>query len=86
MKLTIITTNKPLRLRHEDIKCDIKNTNIETWSKKMYFRKCLNLNDYKFKISRHSYRSTHTNPVVTTNEKPTIHNTKTFQNRTPAQH
>ena len=37
----------------------------------MYFRKCLNLNDYKFKISRHSYRSTHMNPVVTTNDKLT---------------
>ena len=37
----------------------------------MNFRKCLNLNDYKFKISRHSYMSTHMNPVVTTNEKLT---------------
>ena len=26
MKLSIITINKPLRLRHEDIKCNIKNT------------------------------------------------------------
>ena len=31
---------------------------------------CLNLNDYQFKTSR--YRSTYMNPMVNTNQKPTI--------------
>ena len=30
---------------------------------------CLNLNDYQFKASRYSYRSTNMKPVVTTNQK-----------------
>ena len=34
------------------------------------FIMCLNLNDYKFKTSRYSYRSTYTNSMVTTNQKP----------------
>ena len=34
---------------------------------------CLNLNDYQFKTSRYSYRLTYMrNPMVTTNQKPTI--------------
>ena len=32
---------------------------------------CLNLNDYQFKTSRHNYRSTYMNTMVTTNQKPT---------------
>ena len=36
------------------------------------FIMCLNLNDYKFKTSRHSYRSTYINSMVTTNQKPTV--------------
>ena len=37
------------------------------------FRMCLNLNDYQFKTSRYSYRLTYMrNPMVTTNQKPTI--------------
>ena len=31
----------------------------------------LNLNDYQFKTNRYSYRSTYTNPMITTNQKPT---------------
>ena len=30
------------------------------------------LNDYQFKTSSHSYRSTYMNPMGTTNQKPTI--------------
>ena len=30
---------------------------------------CLNLNDYQFKTNRYNYRSTHINPMVTTDEK-----------------
>ena len=33
------------------------------------FRMCLNLNDYQFKTNRYNYRSTHINPMVTTDEK-----------------
>ena len=33
-------------------------------------RMCLNLNEYQFKTSR--YRSTYMNPMVNTNQKPTI--------------
>ena len=33
---------------------------------------CLNINDYQFKTSRYSYRSTYMNPMTTTNRKPTI--------------
>ena len=33
---------------------------------------CLNLNDHQFKTSRYSYRSTYKNPMVNTNQKPTI--------------
>ena len=33
---------------------------------------CLNLNNYQFKTGRDSYRSTYMNPMVTTNQKPTI--------------
>ena len=33
---------------------------------------CFNLNDYKFKTSRYSYRSTYINSMVTTNQNPTI--------------
>ena len=32
----------------------------------------LNLNDYQFNSSRYSYRSTYMNPVVNTNQEPTI--------------
>ena len=32
---------------------------------------CLNLNDYQFK-TRHNYRLTYMNPMVTTNQKRTI--------------
>ena len=32
----------------------------------------LNLNDYQFKTNRYSYRSTYTNPMITTNQKCTI--------------
>ena len=31
-----------------------------------------NLNDYQFKISRYSYKSTYMNSIVTTKQKPTI--------------
>ena len=34
--------------------------------------KCLNLNDSQFKTSRYSYRSSYMNPMITTNQKPTI--------------
>ena len=37
-----------------------------------YFRICVNLNDNWFKTSRYSYRSRYMNPMVTTNQKPTI--------------
>ena len=37
------------------------------------FRMCLNLNDYQFKTSRDSYKSTYMNTMVTTNQKSTIH-------------
>ena len=33
---------------------------------------CLNLNDYQFKASRYSYRSTYMNIMVTTNQKSKI--------------
>ena len=33
---------------------------------------CLNLNDYLFKTSRYSYRSTYMNPTVTANQKPAM--------------
>ena len=33
---------------------------------------CMNLNDYQFKTSRHNYGSTYINPMITTNQKPTI--------------
>ena len=32
----------------------------------------VNLNDYQFKTSRYSYRSTYINAMVTINQKPTI--------------
>ena len=34
---------------------------------------CLNLNDYQFKTSRYSYRSTYMNPMVIIYQKPTIY-------------
>ena len=37
---------------------------------------CLNLYDYQFKASRHSYGSTHLNSMVTTNQKHTIDSEK----------
>ena len=37
-----------------------------------YFTMCLNLNYYQFKRSRFSCTSTYMNPVVTTNQKPTV--------------
>ena len=40
------------------------------------FRMCLNLNEYQFKTSKYCYRSTYMNPMVTTDQKPTI-DTKT---------
>ena len=40
---------------------------------------CLNLKDYLFKKSRQSYRSTYMNPMVTTNQKPTIDTQKLQQ-------
>ena len=33
---------------------------------------CLNFCNYQFKTSRYSYMSTHMNPMVTINQKPTI--------------
>ena len=36
------------------------------------FRMCLNLKDYQFKASRYNYGSIYMNPMVTTNQKPTI--------------
>ena len=33
---------------------------------------CLNLNDYQFKTSSYSFSSTPMNPMVTTNQKPTV--------------
>ena len=33
---------------------------------------CLNLNDYQFKASRYNYGSPYMNPVVTTNQNPTV--------------
>ena len=33
---------------------------------------CLNLNDSQFKSSRDNYGSTYMNPILTTNQKPTI--------------
>ena len=33
---------------------------------------CLNLYDYQFKAIRYNYRSIYMNPMVTTNQKPTI--------------
>ena len=41
------------------------------------FRMCLNLNDYQFKTSRYSYRSTYVNSMVTANQKHTIDKQKT---------
>ena len=38
---------------------------------------CLNLNDYQFKTSRYNYESTYMDPMVTTNQKPTIDTQKT---------
>ena len=32
----------------------------------------MNLNDYQFKTSRYNCRSTYMNPMVTTNQKPTL--------------
>ena len=32
-------------------------------------RMCLNLNDYQFKTSRYSYKSTYINSMITTNQK-----------------
>ena len=37
-----------------------------------FFIMCLNLNDYTFKTSRYSYRSTYINSMVTTNQNPTM--------------
>ena len=34
------------------------------------------LNDYQFQTSTYSYRSTYMNPMVTTNQKPTIYTQK----------
>ena len=45
---------------------------------------CLNLNDYWFKTSRYNYRSTHINPMVTTNEKWYNRYTKTKKKETQA--
>ena len=45
------------------------------WEGRKIFRSsrmCMNLNDSQFKTSRYSYRSTHMNSMVTTNQKPTI--------------
>ena len=36
------------------------------------FIMCLNLNDYKFKTSRYSYRSTYMNFMVATSKNPTM--------------
>lgn len=33
---------------------------------------CLNFCNYQFKTSRYNYMSTHMNPMVTINKKPTI--------------
>ena len=33
---------------------------------------CLNLNGYQFKMCRYNYMATYMNPMVTTNQKPTI--------------
>ena len=41
-----------------------------------YFRMCLNLNDYQFKTSRYSYKSTYMKPMVTTNQKTSINTQK----------
>ena len=42
---------------------------------------CLNLNDYPFKTSRYSYRSTYMNPMVTTNQKhKKVHKNQTERN------
>ena len=49
-----------------------KTQNVAEQSEKCgSFRMCLNLSDYQFKTSKCSYRSTYTNPMVTTNQKPT---------------
>ena len=50
------------------------------------FRMCLNLNDYQFKTSRYSYRSTYVNSMVTANQKPTIDTQKTREKGTQANH
>ena len=63
--------NRQLRDMHEDVKYDIKETKCWEGSIKCRsFRMYLNLNDYQFKTSR--YRLAHMNPMVNTNQKPTI--------------
>ena len=48
-----------------------------------FFRMCLHLNDCQFKTSGYSYRATHMNPVVTTNQNlQQIKYTKTREKRT----
>ena len=44
------------------------------------FSICLNLNDYQYKTSRYSYRSTHMNLMVTSNQKPTTDTQKLKRN------
>ena len=43
---------------------------------------CLNLNDYQFKTSRYSYRSTYMNPMVTIIQKPTTDTEKQSERNT----
>ena len=43
-------------------------------------RMCLNLYGYQFKISRYNYGLTYMNPMVTTNQKPTIDTQKLDRN------
>ena len=37
-----------------------------------FFRMCLNLNEYQFKSSRYTYRSTYKNSMVTINKKTSV--------------
>ena len=47
---------------------------------------CLNFYNYQFKISRYSCMSTHMNPMVTINQKPTIDTGNQNERKTQAYH
>ena len=71
--------NRLLRVKHAEVKYDIKTQNLQRGFKKQISQNVFELN--QFKTDRYIHRSTYMNSMVSTNQNPQLYTQKNQRDR-----